>query len=41
MTATTDRLGLAVRDLPGTVLADLARRAENAGFTDLFLPETG
>ncbi|MFI5612727.1 LLM class flavin-dependent oxidoreductase [Amycolatopsis sp. NPDC051903] len=41
MTDSIARLGLVVRDLPGHVVAKLAKRAEAAGFTDLFLPEMG
>lgn len=37
----SDRLGLVVRDLPGREVAEIARLAEAAGFTDLFLPEMG
>jgi alkanesulfonate monooxygenase SsuD/methylene tetrahydromethanopterin reductase-like flavin-dependent oxidoreductase (luciferase family) len=37
----TDRLGVVVRDLPGREVAEIARLAESAGVTDLFLPEMG
>ena len=37
----TERLGIVVRDQPGERVAEIARLAESAGFTDLFLPEMG
>jgi alkanesulfonate monooxygenase SsuD/methylene tetrahydromethanopterin reductase-like flavin-dependent oxidoreductase (luciferase family) len=36
-----ERLGIVVRDQPGGRVAEIARLAESAGFTDLFLPEMG
>jgi Luciferase-like monooxygenase len=38
---TAERLGIVVRDQPGARVAEIARLAESAGFTDLFLPEMG
>jgi alkanesulfonate monooxygenase SsuD/methylene tetrahydromethanopterin reductase-like flavin-dependent oxidoreductase (luciferase family) len=35
------RLGVAVREVSATAVAEIARAAEDAGFTDLLLPETG
>lgn len=36
-----ERLGIVVRDQPGEQVAEIAKLAESAGFTDLFLPEMG
>ena len=39
--STAERLGIVVREQPGERVAEIARLAESAGFTHLFLPKMG